>query len=284
MRRNPLFPVFQTGGMALRRAWQQSLSHLRQLAAAAERPVSAACAQPTAAPPGSSSRLYATLLPEDMAEAARRARFPARRPQPEAAASSSSSSTAEGATATVAATGAGAAPSAAAVAIAATPADTLAKGATQQEAARLVSGWMFPWERRQMEGGKLKVWEKLYWGVFVAGMALFLFNRLPREKEEPKVGAGRRGAEWGGVRAGAGGLRCPMRGTQFLWGFQPDCCAPTPPASAAWVHCESKEAPPQQGQLLWEPPATPAPHHSLAPLPAGFHFHRRSQLATSGCF
>lgn len=49
---------------------------------------------------------------------------------------------------------------------------------------------MFPWERRQMEGGKLKSWEKAYWGVFAFGMAIFLFNRLKgnfTEKEEPKV-------------------------------------------------------------------------------------------------
>lgn len=40
------------------------------------------------------------------------------------------------------------------------------------------SAWMFPWERRQMEGsGGLKTWEKLYWGVFVVAISVFLFNR-----------------------------------------------------------------------------------------------------------
>ena len=47
---------------------------------------------------------------------------------------------------------------------------------------------MFPWERRQMEGGKLKTWEKFYWGVFAVAMASLLFNRLSwKEKEPPKV-------------------------------------------------------------------------------------------------
>ena len=41
------------------------------------------------------------------------------------------------------------------------------------------TAWMFPWERRQMEGrGPLRTWEKVYWGVFVTAMALFLFSRL----------------------------------------------------------------------------------------------------------
>ncbi|KFM25805.1 hypothetical protein F751_1419 [Auxenochlorella protothecoides] len=46
---------------------------------------------------------------------------------------------------------------------------------------------MFPWERRQMEGGKLTTWEKVYWGAFVAGMSLLAYNNLPRfwKTEEP---------------------------------------------------------------------------------------------------
>lgn len=40
-----------------------------------------------------------------------------------------------------------------------------------------------------MEGGKLKWWEKAYWGVFVVAMSLFIFNRIEWEKEPPKVGA-----------------------------------------------------------------------------------------------
>lgn len=47
---------------------------------------------------------------------------------------------------------------------------------------------MFPWEKRQLQGGALRPWEKLYWGVFVVAVSLFLFNRLdPWEKEGPKV-------------------------------------------------------------------------------------------------
>ncbi|PSC71979.1 L-galactose dehydrogenase [Micractinium conductrix] len=47
---------------------------------------------------------------------------------------------------------------------------------------------MFPWERRQLQGGDLRWWEKLYWGVFVVGIALILFNRIEWEKEpDPKV-------------------------------------------------------------------------------------------------
>jgi hypothetical protein len=41
----------------------------------------------------------------------------------------------------------------------------------------VVSNFMFPWERRQMQGGKLSTWEQWYWGVFVLAIAVFLFNR-----------------------------------------------------------------------------------------------------------
>lgn len=52
--------------------------------------------------------------------------------------------------------------------------------------------WMFPWERRQIEGAgtPLRSWEKAYWGVFVTAIALFLFSRLrapPVPKEDPQV-------------------------------------------------------------------------------------------------
>ena len=49
---------------------------------------------------------------------------------------------------------------------------------------------MFPWERRQLrggdEGGGLRTWEKLYWGVFVTAISVFLFSRLlsPAKKVE----------------------------------------------------------------------------------------------------
>lgn len=47
---------------------------------------------------------------------------------------------------------------------------------------------MFPWERRQIEGtGDLRLWEKIYWGVFVVAISLFLFNRLRDwNTEEPE--------------------------------------------------------------------------------------------------
>jgi hypothetical protein len=41
----------------------------------------------------------------------------------------------------------------------------------------VVSNFMFPWERRQMQGGALNTWERWYWGVFVLAIAVFLFNR-----------------------------------------------------------------------------------------------------------
>ena len=50
--------------------------------------------------------------------------------------------------------------------------------------------WMFPWERRQLLGGEdgkgLRTWEKLYWGVFVTAISVFLFSRLllPNKKAE----------------------------------------------------------------------------------------------------
>ena len=45
---------------------------------------------------------------------------------------------------------------------------------------------MFPWERRQMDGnsGPLRTWERFYWGLFVGGLALLLFNRLPSRQPE----------------------------------------------------------------------------------------------------
>ncbi len=46
---------------------------------------------------------------------------------------------------------------------------------------------MFPWERRQLQGGELRWWEKMYWGVFVVGIALILFNRLEWEKAPDPV-------------------------------------------------------------------------------------------------
>ncbi len=52
---------------------------------------------------------------------------------------------------------------------------------------------MFPWERRQMEGsGQLRTWEKVYWGLFVGGMAVLLYTRLlmpEAKKPDPKARA-----------------------------------------------------------------------------------------------
>ncbi|PRW05773.1 ankyrin repeat family [Chlorella sorokiniana] len=104
------------------------------------------------------SRPYSTL-PPDVAAAASRAKFPTRRFQPAGGAGA-------------AAEAAGAPPAAAAA-------------AAQQAAAQQVqvaSPWMLPWERRQLQGGELKWWEKMYWGVFVVGIALILFNRIEWEK------------------------------------------------------------------------------------------------------
>ena len=50
--------------------------------------------------------------------------------------------------------------------------------------------WMFPWERRQLQGGALRWWEKVYWGVFVVGISLILFNRLEWEKGPDPVSGG----------------------------------------------------------------------------------------------
>ena len=44
---------------------------------------------------------------------------------------------------------------------------------------------MFPWERRQLrgDGTGLQTWEKLYWGVFVTAISVFLFSRLAGPKK-----------------------------------------------------------------------------------------------------
>ena len=56
------------------------------------------------------------------------------------------------------------------------------------------SAWMFPWEKRQMEGGSgpLRTWERVYWGVFVTGLSFFLLSRLHGKSaastEDPEAG------------------------------------------------------------------------------------------------
>jgi len=59
------------------------------------------------------------------------------------------------------------------------PADAAATAAAGAAAA---TAWMFPWERRQLDGapGGLKPWEKAYWGLFVGGLAFLLASRLYR--------------------------------------------------------------------------------------------------------
>lgn len=125
----------------------QGVAQLAQLATATEAAAAAASRLPLAAAGSGAScsstssslsgflqRRGYSYLPSDIAEAARHAKFPQRRPRLQSELDA-----------------------AAAVA----PGETLAKGATQQEAAQMVSSWMLPWERRQMEGGKLKPWEKV---------------------------------------------------------------------------------------------------------------------------
>ena len=36
-------------------------------------------------------------------------------------------------------------------------------------------------------GSPLRTWEKVYWGVFVTAISLFLFNRLKPNPQEAKV-------------------------------------------------------------------------------------------------
>lgn len=56
-----------------------------------------------------------------------------------------------------------------------------------------VSAWMLPWEKRQMDGqaGPLKSWERVYWSIFAAAIAYFLYTRLTgkdkEELEDPEV-------------------------------------------------------------------------------------------------
>ena len=58
----------------------------------------------------------------------------------------------------------------------------------------VTSGMLFPWERRQFDGapGGLKTWEKLYWGVFVTCISLYLFSRIarPNTTQDTKVQSG----------------------------------------------------------------------------------------------
>jgi hypothetical protein len=52
--------------------------------------------------------------------------------------------------------------------------------AAAQAGAAAATAWMFPWERRHLDGapGGLKPWEKAYWGLFVGGLAVLLASRL----------------------------------------------------------------------------------------------------------
>lgn len=67
------------------------------------------------------------------------------------------------------------------------------------------SPWMLPWERRQLQGGALRWWEKMYWGVFVVGLSLILFNRIEWEKAPDPVGGRRVGARLWSARVLLGG-------------------------------------------------------------------------------
>ncbi|DBA85480.1 TPA: hypothetical protein ACH3X2_000427 [Trebouxia sp. C0005] len=60
---------------------------------------------------------------------------------------------------------------------------------TLQQGAQAATSWMFPWEKRQMDGRgtPLRTWEKLYWGIFVTAISLFLFNRLKPDPVEAKI-------------------------------------------------------------------------------------------------
>ena len=49
-----------------------------------------------------------------------------------------------------------------------------------------------------MSGGALRPWEKVYWGVFVAGLAVLLFNRLreaPKAPPDPAIAAAKEAAK-----------------------------------------------------------------------------------------
>ncbi len=66
----------------------------------------------------------------------------------------------------------------------------LSKVAASRVSGGAASAWMLPWERRQMDGAAtpLRTWEKLYWGIFVAGFSAFLFSRLYRSQPpDPKA-------------------------------------------------------------------------------------------------
>lgn len=135
-------------------------------------------------------RWYA--LPDDVKGAVRRARFPARMPRAAPAPPGAGASSAPAdSTAPAHAGAAGTARAGAGLA------------AMQHGSAKAITTWMFPWEKRQLQGGKLRWWEKLYWGAFAAAMILFAANRLPgflQPKEPPKVDEVREGRKAGLAR------------------------------------------------------------------------------------
>lgn len=106
-------------------------------------------------------------LPEDIAEAARKAKFPERTSATQSMATRSTPSEDPG------------------------TASTSQQQQHSSDREDVVSSMMFPWEKRQLQGGALSTWEKYYWGVFVVAVAIFLFNRAghwnqkdPKEVEE----------------------------------------------------------------------------------------------------
>jgi hypothetical protein len=59
-----------------------------------------------------------------------------------------------------------------------------------RQAAKSATASMFPWERKQMDGGKLTRFDKFYWAAFAGAMGFLIIVNGQRyffPKKEPKV-------------------------------------------------------------------------------------------------
>lgn len=96
--------------------------------------------------------------------------------------------------------------------------------------------WMLPWEKRQLQGGDLRWWEKVYWGVFVVGIALILFNRIEWEKAPDPVRLRCARCACCALRAVGVAAISPSCVAGCMSGARPLVCSP-PPAPSSCSPC-----------------------------------------------
>lgn len=105
-------------------------------------------------------------------------------------------------------------------------AEAAAARAQHAAAQSVTRALLFPWERRQFDGrgGKLRTWEKMYWGVFVTAVAGLLFSKvlLPSDTKQQEVDEGKEARKKELARLLlAGGLSLTEDDAQVFEGLSP---------------------------------------------------------------